>query len=81
MQVRVRLASGLSRISGATFLDVALDDGATVADLYARLADTEPDLAAALASTMPVVAGAHAARGRVLEHRQEVALLLPVSGG
>ena len=81
MQVRVRLASGLSRISGATFLDVALEDGATIADLYARLADTAPELSPALGSTLPVVGGEHAARGRVLEHRQEVALLLPVSGG
>jgi molybdopterin synthase sulfur carrier subunit len=71
----------LSRLSRAPLLTVELADGATVEDLYAHLAEVEPDLAPALRSTLPIVAGEHAARTQALRHREEVALLLPVSGG
>jgi molybdopterin converting factor small subunit len=81
MQVRVRLGAGLSGLRGASTLTVELADGATVGDLYARLRDTEPELAPALRSALPVVAGEPVASERPLAHRQEVALLLPLSGG
>ena len=81
MPVRVRLGAGLSRLSRAPTLTVDLADGATLDDLYARLADTEPELVPALRSALPVLAGRHVARTQPLEHRDEVALLLPVSGG
>ncbi len=81
MQVRVRLGAGLSRLSAAPLLTVDLADGATVGDLYARLRDTEPDLGPALRSALPVVAGEHVLPERRLADRQEIALLLPVSGG
>lgn len=81
VQVRVRLGAGLSRLSKAPALTLELDDGATVDDLLARLRDSEPELAPALRSALPVIGGAHAERRRRLEDRQEVALLLPVSGG
>ena len=81
MQVRVRLGAGLSRLSHAPLLVVDLADGATVDDLYARLRDTRPDLAAAMRSALPVVAGEHVTLDRPLADREELALLLPVSGG
>lgn len=81
VQIRVRLAAGLAELFRAPFLAVDLAEGATVADLYAHLADTEPDAAPALHSALAVVAGEHASRDDVLQHRQEVALLLPISGG
>jgi molybdopterin converting factor small subunit len=81
MQVRVRLGMGLSRLSHAPLLSVELADGATVDDLYARLRDTQPELAAALRSALPVVAGEHVPLDRRLADRDELALLLPVSGG
>jgi molybdopterin synthase sulfur carrier subunit len=81
MQVRVRLGAGLSGLRGASTLTVELADGATVGDLYALLRDTKPELAPALRSALPVVAGEHVASERPLAHRQEVALLLPLSGG
>ncbi len=81
VQIRVRLAAGLAKLFGAPFLTVDLADGATVADLYTRLADTEPDAEPVLRSTVAVVAGEHAGRDDPLRHRQEVALLLPISGG
>ena len=52
-----------------------------VEDLLARLREREPDLAPALRSALAVIGGAHAAGRERLEDRQEVALLLPVSGG
>jgi molybdopterin converting factor small subunit len=79
--VRVRLGAGLARLSAAPLKTLEVADGATVADLFDRLAETEPDLAPALRSVLPVVAGEHVTRDQVLADRQEVALLLPVSGG
>ena len=81
VQIRVRLAAGLADIFRAPFLTVDLAEGATVEDLYARLADTEPDATPALRSALAIVAGEHAGRDDPLRHRQEVALLLPISGG
>ena len=81
MEVRVRLGAGLSRLAAAPRLTVVLPADATVADLYARLQDEQPDLAPALRAALPIVGGEHAARDRRLEDRQEVALLLPASGG
>lgn len=81
VQVRVRLGVGLSRLSRAPALTLELEDGATVDDLLTRLRDSEPELAPALRSALAVIGGAHAERRQRLEHRQEVALLLPVSGG
>ena len=81
MQVRVRLGAGLSRLSAAPLITVELADDATVEDLYARLRRTEPELAPALRSALPVVAGEHVPRDQRLADRQEVALLLPISGG
>ena len=81
MQVRVRLGAGLSRLSQAPLLTVDLDDGATVDDLYARVRAAEPGVAPALLAALPVVAGEHVGRDRRLADRDEIALLLPVSGG
>jgi molybdopterin converting factor small subunit len=83
VQVRVRLGTGLIRFSStrAPALTVELDDGATVDDLLASLRVSEPELAPALRSALPMIDGAHAERRRRLEDREEVALLLPVSGG
>jgi molybdopterin converting factor small subunit len=81
MQVRVRLGAGLSRLSTAPALTLELEDGATVDDLLARLRNSEPDLAPALRSALLVIGGVYAERRQLLQDRQEIALLLPASGG
>lgn len=81
MTVRIRLGAGLARLSAAPFVAVEVPEGATVADLFARLGEAEPELAPALRSALPVVKGEHVTRDQVLADRQEVALLLPISGG
>lgn len=81
MQVRVRLGAGLARLSSAPLLNVDLAEGATIDELFARLSDADPNLAPALRSALPVVAGEPVPRDRRLADRDQVALLLPVSGG
>jgi molybdopterin synthase sulfur carrier subunit len=81
VQVRVRLGAGLAALADAPLLTLDLDDGATVDDLFVRLGAVQPGVAPALRSVLPVVAGEHAERGRALRAGDEVALLLPVSGG
>ena len=81
VQVRVRLGAGLSRLSKAPALTLELEDGATVDELLVRLRDSEPDLGPALRSAVLLIGGVHAERRQRLEDRQEIALLLPVSGG
>jgi molybdopterin converting factor small subunit len=81
VQVRVRLGAGLSGLAAAPMLTVQMPDDGTVADLCAHLRDAEPELARALDAALPVVAGEHVPRDRRLADRQEVALLLPISGG
>ncbi len=79
--MRVRLGAGLARLSTAPLVTVDLADGATVAQLFERLGEAEPELAPALRAALPVVAGEHVRRDRRLADREQVALLLPVSGG
>ncbi len=81
MQVRVRLGAGLSSLAAAPMLTVQVPEDGTVADLCARLRETEPELARALDAALPVIAGEHVPPDRRLAERQEVALLLPLSGG
>ncbi len=81
MQVSVRLGTGLRGLSGAPFLALDLEEGATIEELYAQLARAEPEMAPALRSALAIVGGQQASRDQVLRHRQEVALLLPMSGG
>ena len=81
MQIRVRLGAGLARLSAAPLLTVELADGATVGDLFQRLRDTDPGIAPALRSALPVVSGEHVPPDRRLADQEQVALLLPVSGG
>ncbi len=81
MLVRVRLGAGLARLADAPLLSVDLDDGATVADLFDRLGSVAPGVTPALPSVLPVVAGEHAEASRPLRPGDEVALLMPVSGG
>lgn len=81
MQVRVRLGAGLARLAEAPVLSLDVAEGATVAELLERLAGAQPGVAPALASVLPVIAGEHAERSRRLCAGEEVALLVPVSGG
>ena len=81
MQVRVRFGAGLARLSAAPLVSVDLAEGATVDELYERLRAMDPDLAPALRAALPVVAGEHVSRDRPLADQDQVALLLPVSGG
>jgi molybdopterin converting factor small subunit len=81
VEVRIRLGSGIARLAPAPLFALELPDGATVEDLYDLLGSSHPDLAPALRSALPVVRGAHVGLEQALAHGDEVALLVPVSGG
>jgi len=81
MRIDVRLGSGLSRLAGCPRLAVDVAQGATVGDVLHRVAEDRPALTAALPSALTVVRGGQVGGDRVLEEGEEVALLMPVSGG
>jgi molybdopterin synthase sulfur carrier subunit len=81
MQVRVRLGSGIARFAPAPLLTIELPDGSDVERAFGEIGARYPDLAPALRSALPVVAGRHALRTDSLKSGDEIALLLPVSGG
>lgn len=81
MRVKVRLGAGLARLAEAPSLTLDLPDGATVAQLREALAAAQPELAPALAAALPVRGGSHVTAADALADGDEVALLIPVSGG
>jgi molybdopterin converting factor small subunit len=81
MQVRFRLGSGIARLAPSPLISLELPEGADVAGAYREIEARYPDLAPALPSALPVVAGQHVLRTQTLHHGDEVALLMPVSGG
>ena len=81
MQVNVRLSAGLALATGAPRLTLALADGATVADLLAHLRLQYPGLNSKLPLVLPFMAGRHVTHAEVLVPDQEIALLMPASGG
>lgn len=81
MQIRVRLGSGIARLAPSPMLMFELPEGATISELYESVGASHPELAPALPSALAVVGGSQVERHRPLRHGDEVALLLPVSGG
>jgi molybdopterin converting factor small subunit len=82
MQIPVRLGSGLSQYnSGSPRLQLSLPEGATVAQLIDQLAENYPAMRERLGSAVAVIAGRHASPTETLAASEEVALLIPISGG
>lgn len=81
MLIRVRLNGPLPSHFGRAHLIVPLDDASTVADLFALLADRHPEAKDSLAIAVPVIGGTFVPRQSPLADGQEVALLVPISGG
>jgi acetamidase/formamidase len=81
MQVRVRLGSGIARFAPAPLLTLELPDGCDVEGAFGEIGTRYPDLAPALRSALPVVRGRHVLPTDSLNSGDEIALLLPVSGG
>jgi molybdopterin converting factor small subunit len=81
MEINVRLGHGLALELGNSRLRVALNEGACVADLVEQLREDYPAMAARLAACVAVVAGSHLGPDQALSGDDEVALLMPISGG
>jgi molybdopterin converting factor small subunit len=81
MDIYIRLSSGLTTSVGRTVLSVNLEEGSTVEDVVQLLAHEYPDMAPRLNTCVAVVAGKHVERSFQLIDGQEIALLIPISGG
>ncbi len=81
MEISIRLSSGLAQYVGNSRLRVSMEEGATVADLIDHLGAGYPTLAESLTTTVAVIAGRHVDPAECLSDGQEVALLIPISGG
>ncbi len=81
MKLRVRLSPGLAHLAGNSRLVVTLAEEATMADLLDQLRTQHPALEQRLNTAVPIISGHHVASSDRLTAGQEVALLLPVSGG
>ena len=81
MEVTVRFSPGLAQRAGSPRLIVTLSDGSTIAQLIEQLSQEKPFLAEQLSASVAVVAGRHVNSTEPLSAGQEVALLMPVSGG
>ena len=81
MQVRIRLGSGIAQFAPSPVLTRELPEGATVGELYDTIGANHPELAPALGSALAVIGGTQVEHRRPLRDGDEVALLLPVSGG
>lgn len=80
MTVFVRLGAGLDLGAGVTRLSVPLQEESTVADLLESLRARYPN-ASRLDNAVVVSRGEHVSRSAPLSDGQELALLLPISGG
>lgn len=80
MTVFIRVGAGLALGNGASRLSVHLNDGATAADLLESLRLQYP-AASRLGNAVLVSNGEHVSRSAPLSDGQELALLLPISGG
>jgi len=81
MQISVRLSSGLSEYAGSSRLQVNLPEGGTVADLLDSLRDEHPAMRQRLDLCVAVISGRHVSPAERLLPGEEVAFLIPISGG
>jgi sulfur carrier protein ThiS len=80
MMVFLRVGAGLVLGNGVTRLSVTLPDNATVADLLEDLRLQYPT-ASRVENAVLVSNGEHVSASAPLSDGQELALLLPISGG
>jgi molybdopterin converting factor small subunit len=81
MDISVRLSSGLGQFVGSTRLTISLKENATVMDLMENLRSSYPQMDERLDTALTVISGRHVSPAEPLSSGQEVALLLPISGG
>ena len=81
MNIEVQFFSRLRDLAGASRLNVALPDGATLAELLARLYADHPALRPWDAHLLLAVGLDYAPREHVLRDGESVAIMPPVQGG
>jgi molybdopterin converting factor small subunit len=81
MEISIRLSPGLTDPAGRPVFSANLEESCTVEDVLNYLSHHYPDMASRLDTCVAVVAGKHVERSFRLTDGQEIALLLPISGG
>ena len=81
MELNVRLFALYRERAGQNIIKVAVGDGATVADLTAEVRRRHPGLAPPEVRIVVAVNADYAEPDTVLNERDEVCLIPPVSGG
>lgn len=81
MRVTVRLFARLRELVGASELERAVDEGATVREVWEGLAAEHPAIAAYTGSVSCAVNAEYARMSARLAEGDDVAFLPPVSGG
>ncbi len=81
MHISVRFSQGLAQAAGTPRTQVAMNEGATLSELYLLLGAQYPRLSSQLSKAVAVASGQIISPEEPLNAGQEVALLLPISGG
>lgn len=79
--ILVRVNGALAEALGTSRLAVQLPEQATAGDLVADLGHRHPATGDILTRAVVVTGGKHIAPSTILSDNQEVALLMPISGG
>ena len=81
MTVKIALFAEAKQITGCEFIDLDVDDEATVGSLKEILADRYPDLVSIMERSTWAVDHEYVGGDKQLYHGAEVGLIPPVSGG
>ncbi len=81
MTVKVAFFAGAKEVTGCDFIDLELDESATIATVQFTLLQSYPDLALILEQSAWSVDHEYVHSDQLLYHGAEVGLIPPVSGG
>jgi molybdopterin converting factor subunit 1 len=81
MKIKIALFASARELVGASSIELAINESATVADLKATLAKSHPGLTPLISKSVFSVDHEYATEQQILTDGSEVGLIPPVSGG